>query len=425
MSSTTTAGRDDSRRGRLLNGLGQVTLGVMAVGIPTLSVPGLADAYVLPRAILVLIGGAICLAVAILLRQLRFGPLMWPGLLVAVAALVAGIFSIDPTVSFLGAPGRLDGVAERLGYLALFVAAVSLLRTGKDRTRLVSLFLLGCAAIAVDSIAQSLATGGARADANLGSPILLGALLAMALPLVVARGLRNWRWLGLMPLLSAGLVVSGTRSAWLGAFMGLSAILLLTIRQRRVLAASAAGVVVVVVVSLGIAITPLRDLNQDPGTARIHVWSDAVHMAWARPITGWGEDTMGEAFGTFVTGDWEHGVSFDRAHSEPIDLWIAQGAIGLAAIGWFWITWWKHLMTERRRDEIIGIMGLWVAYAFWALLNFDWVAATGPLWLFAAVAWSSGYGVPERSRRTTSGAFARIRRPRLRRAVTHPRAPAG
>jgi len=385
-----------NRHHRRLNAFGQVALGVTAVGIPTLSIPGIADAYVLPRAIVLLAGGTLSLTVAVLLRQVSLGPLIVPGLLVAIAAIVAGIFSIDRAVSLVGAPGRLDGVAERLGYLALFGAAVSLLRNGQDRRRLLSLFLLGCVALAVDSVVQSVATAGARADANLGSPVLLGALLAMAVPVVVARGLRNWRWFGLMPLLSAGLLASGTRSAWFGGLIGLLAVLLLTFRQHLVMTAAGA-IVILLGTSIGLAITPVRNLNQDPGTARIHIWNDALHMAAARPITGWGEDTMGEAFGQFVTGDWEHGAAFDRAHSEPLDLWIAQGATGVVAIGWFWLTWWKGLLRNRRREEIVGILGLWIAYATWALLNFDWVAATGPLWLLAAVAWSSGHAVPERA----------------------------
>src|SRR5207302_1897234 len=66
------------------------------------------------------------------------------------------------------------------------------------------------------------------------------------------------------------------------------------------------------------------------------LWSGLVV---ARPLFGWGPDTFGLVFGRFVTGDWEPGVTFDRAHNLVLDLWAAQGLVGLAACGSFFLVW--------------------------------------------------------------------------------------
>src|SRR5207302_885757 len=83
----------------------------------------------------------------------------------------------------------------------------------------------------------------------------------------------------------------------------------------------------------------LGSLHADTGAARLHVWRDTLGLVAARPLFGWGPDTFGLVFGRFVTGDWEPGVTFDRAHNLVLDLWAAQGLVGLAACGSFFLVW--------------------------------------------------------------------------------------
>src|SRR5437868_9727616 len=77
--------------------------------------------------------------------------------------------------------------------------------------------------------------------------------------------------------------------------------------------------------------SPLRTLNGDPPELRLHLWQDGLHMIAARPLTGWGEDTTGIAFGHFLSQDYASLVTFDRIHSGPLDVAATQGILGVAA----------------------------------------------------------------------------------------------
>src|SRR5207237_8074906 len=78
--------------------------------------------------------------------------------------------------------------------------------------------------------------------------------------------------------------------------------------------------------------SPLRALNDDPPQLRLHLWQDAVRMIGARPITGWGEDTTGLAFGQFLSQDYAGLVTFDRVHSGVLEIAATQGSVGLASL---------------------------------------------------------------------------------------------
>jgi hypothetical protein len=142
--------------------------------------------------------------------------------------------------------------------------------------------------------------------------------------------------------------------------------------------------------ALLLTFSPLRQLNQDTGTARLGVWGDSLRLVADRPLLGWGEDTLGLVYGRYQSRDWEPGDSFDRAHSLPLDLAAAQGLLGLATCIWLFGTWWWAVP---RRAELAGFGGAAAAYLAWALLNFDWAPVTAAFWLLAGAAWPEG---PER-----------------------------
>ena len=61
------------------------------------------------------------------------------------------------------------------------------------------------------------------------------------------------------------------------------------------------GAALLVLAAAVVVLSPLRGLNQDTGDARLGVWRDSLRVVAARPLTGWGEDTMGLVFGRFQT----------------------------------------------------------------------------------------------------------------------------
>ena len=361
--------------------------------VPTLFVPFSVDAYVLPRVGLTLLAGAALLGLGLTARGGSLGRLRWPAIVVAAAAVLAAVASVAPNLSLVGEFSRYESLPVRLAYLALFVGAAWI----GERRRLVAWFVIGCTVASCEALFQWLTRTLARPDGNLGQANLLGALLAMAIPLAVDRARWTPWWLAAGGVCALGLVATASRSGWLGALVGLCILTVFRASARQARWALAGSLVVVgLAIGLGLA-GPLRTLNQDTGSGRVGVWRDTMGLIAARPLVGWGEDSFGVVFGRFQTGDWSPGQSFDRAHSMPLDLAASQGLLGLAACAWFFSTVWHGLW---RKPEVGGLAGALGAYLAWSLLNFDWAPATGPFWALAGAAWAALPVVPDRSAAT-------------------------
>ena len=333
-------------------------------------------------------GGGLLLGAGLVAGRRSLGRLRLPALAVALTAVAAGLLSVAPAVSLVGAYGRYESLPVRLGYLALFAGAVWL----GERRRTVTAYLLGCSAASVEALYQAATQALPRPDGNLGNAGLLGALLAMALPLAVDRALAvepaaRRGWLALGALLTAGLAASTSRSAWLGAVAGLAVLAAFLVPPRRRWTVAAAGVAALAAAAALIALTPLRALNDDTGEARFGVWRDAMSVVAERPVLGWGEDTLGLVLGRHQTADWGPGHNFDRAHSMPLDLAATQGLAGLAACAWLAGAWWLGAWRRRDAPGVAGVAGAAGAYLAWSLVNFDWAPATAAFWLLLGAGW--------------------------------------
>jgi len=369
----------------LLGRAGRWLPAAVAVGfsglLPVLFIPTSVDAYILPRTVLVLVVG-----LAGLQLWPRLGSLRWPLVLVAAAAVASCVFSVVPALSFTGSYSRYESLPVRIAYLGLFCWGAAA-APGASRW-VVPSFILGCCVAAFEAGVEWITHSLPRPDGNLGQPNLLGVLLAMAIVLAVIRALRDPRWVPAVGLLGAGILACTSRSGWLATLIGLVVAVLFSVPARHLRRVALVGAAVVGLALVVVLASPLRTLNSDPGGARIGVWADALRMGAARPLTGWGEDTMGLHFGHFQTKDWELGHSFDRAHDQPIDLFVTQGLLGLSASGLFFgIFWWG--LWKRRSPALAGLAGACAAYFAWSLLNFDWAPATGAFWLLAGLAWGS------------------------------------
>src|SRR5262249_57057543 len=129
------------------------------------------------------------MAAGLVAGRRSLGALRLPVLAVAVAAVVAAAFSVAPSVSLVGTYGRYESLPMRLAYLGLFCGAVCV----GERERTMAAFVVGCALAAVEALFQAMTHALPRADGNLGQPNLLGALLAMAVPLALDMAWRRSR----------------------------------------------------------------------------------------------------------------------------------------------------------------------------------------------------------------------------------------
>jgi O-antigen ligase len=400
---------------------------LLAGALPLVFLPNLVDAFVLPRASIAIAGACLGAGLALLIPgKPGLGNMRWPLIACAAAAIVAFAFSVSWPLSLAGGYTRYESLPVRLSYLGLLAVPVWLLRSELARTVLVVALVLGTTIASAEAIFQWLGSVAYRPDGNLGNANVLGALVAMALPLAVAQMFRpGWLtggWWAAAAVMAGGLAASSSRSGAIAAIAGCVSLVVFALRGRLALVAGIVAAGIVLAAVLVIFLSPLRDLNGDPGPTRIHLYPDGLHLVAGRPFTGWGEDATGLVLGRFLTGDWSPGVTFDRIHSGPIDLAATQGLLGLAALGWvvvvvflaFWRSRFASAQPPPRAPPIgpisIGsIAGACIAYTVWVAVNFDWAPATAIFWLLAGVGWSA---LQARSKRNAEAlAPAEDRRP--------------
>lgn len=128
-------------------------------------------------------------------------PLVLPALLMMVVYLISSIFSLVPYTSFVGSYQRLQGFYSLMGYLVLFFAILSGLRTRVQLSRLLTVLILNGLPIALYGIIQHngldpLPWAGdvqTRVASNMGNPIFVAAYLIMIIPLTAARIVESFR----------------------------------------------------------------------------------------------------------------------------------------------------------------------------------------------------------------------------------------
>jgi O-antigen ligase len=392
----------------LLERLGGFLPAAIALALPTVFIPVAVDSYVLPRAAIAIAGAGLGSGLALLLPAgPGLGRLRIPLIAATAAALLAFAFSVSWPASLMGSYTRYESLPIRVGYLGLLAIGVWLMRDPAARDRVIPAFVLGTSIASLEALGQAILLYNHaidyRPDGNLGNANLLGALLAMAIPLAFARGMRGGRfplswWLSL--ILMAGAVVATTsRSGGLGALAGCLAVVVFMLRRKTALVGAAVAVGVVAIALALIVFSPLRFLNDDPGPTRLHLWPDAIRMIAARPLTGWGEDATGLVYGRFLSGDWAPEV--DRAHSGPLDIAATQGLLGLGALAWILFTLFRGGWRWRFMESVGALAAACIGYSAWVLFNFDWVPATAAFWLLAGTAWASVRAVETESRSPT------------------------
>src|ERR1700730_6949481 len=258
----------------LLERLGGFLPAAIALALPTVFIPVAVDSYILPRAAIVIAGAGLGCGLALLLPGgPTLGRIRLPLIAAAGAALLAFAFSISWPLSLVGSYTRYESLPIRLAYLGLLAAPVWLLRDQASRERVIAALVIGTSIASVQALAQAVLllnhSIDYRPDGNLGNANLLGALLAMAIPLALARGLKAARlgvlWWAALVLMAGALVATTSRSGGLGALAGCLAVSGAMLKRRKVRIGAAVAVAIVGAGLALIIVSPLRFLNDDPG----------------------------------------------------------------------------------------------------------------------------------------------------------------
>jgi len=192
-----------------------------------------------------------------------------PALLTMIVYLVSTLFSLVPFTSFIGSYQRLQGTFTLFGYLVLFFAIITSLRTREQLSRLMTVLILNSLPVALYGIIQHngldpLPWAGdvkSRVASNMGNAIFVAAYLIMIVPLTIARIAQSFgdilsraesrfsdilRASAYIFLLAVQLLTiwhSGSRGPWLGMIAAgfLFPYLALLLLQKQALAAKIAG----------------------------------------------------------------------------------------------------------------------------------------------------------------------------------------
>ncbi|MBN1286753.1 MAG: O-antigen ligase family protein [Anaerolineae bacterium] len=297
-----------------------------------------------------------------------------PLLAYTLILILATLASIDPALSLWGAPGWRAGLLTWLACAGVFLAA-GRLRDAMGRRRVVNALLAGSAPVCIYGLVQRAgldpmpwAAGvGPRIFSTFGHPNFFAAYLAMVAPLALVRawdartasktpGASFWMWAALLALQSVCMVMTLSRSGWLGmaASLGMVTLGLLWRAGRRRLAIGlvigAAGTALgLVALSLlpplpGYEPPLLQTLTSmfrlDGPTVRVRTtgWEAAARMVADRPLLGFGPGTFGAVL------EWYYPPGLapfggarmlgGRPHNLLLEAAVESGVPGAAAYGW-------------------------------------------------------------------------------------------
>ena len=294
---------------------------------------------------------------------------------------LASAASTDPSTSLLG---RYNSYAYGLWGFSLLAAAYQLAaRSARSHEAARAGWLVWAAAIVGGyGILQKLGFDpllqvyrlpeGRRAISTIGSPVDLGALLALVWP----RSL--WRFDARRKpapaiaavLIAGGLVASASRGAWLAAAVGAAAYWLLRRRDPGTsLRPSLAATVAAVAAAVAWSFRPAASISD---VARREVWKTALLAFAKRPLLGWGPDGFEDAFRLLRTDGFVAVMGSGRhqayPHNDILQVLAGSGLAGAAAFAWLL---WMLARTARRALEapetrmlaaslLAGLLALWV-----------------------------------------------------------------
>lgn len=331
-------------------------------------------------------------------RVRRPDALTWSVLAWVIAGVMATLGARSPQLALMGEVSQREGLLTVVALAGLHLAAAHAHRHAhdvRDTLRVVMIAGVVAAVYAQSQLAgldpvrwsgiHTFVVNGAialRPSGSLGSPVLLGVVLAATLPLVLARlaeARSDAAWLvPAAALLAATLLMTLSRGAWLAGALGASVAVTGAIaagaRPRRLAWTLAASLSPAVLFGLGRSWAPLvarlsEGLDTGSGAARAAIARGALQLWSERPWFGVGLDGFGLAFPrvqepALWRAEWI-GLPV-HAHSVILQVLATMGVAGaLAGTAWIVASLWALFAAWRRHPDerpwIAGLAGGFVA----------------------------------------------------------------
>ncbi len=289
---------------RSLSEMPSLAIGVVFIGVVLAFQPYGLDQFLLPKALVLLVGAPLVIGIVVAGRVLPTGDAF-------LIVLVVSFLAWSTTVPLLHARNRVlhgVGALELLLLIVLFGGALATRASGpRADVRLIRLLALpalivaplaGALGLGVDPLRlvfdlSSTRPGRWQVLTTLGNPTWTAELLVLSLPLVLVAWKPAGRWrgiwfLGVGLVFAAAIVATGSRGALVGlavaAFVGWRLGLGPVVRRpRRVVLC---GVITAGVLVMVIGVGRMGELK--PLTGRLGLWAAGIHLVGQEPLTGSG-----------------------------------------------------------------------------------------------------------------------------------------
>jgi len=309
--------------------------------IGTLALFGVAAAVLFSIAaaqILLAIAIACWIGVVIVRRErVEVPAFFWPLAAYAGITLVSAAFSIEPRVSFVDCKQLV---------LFLIVPVVYRFISRERAATMVTVVLSFAAASAAYGIIQyaliTLNPLSQRPHGTLGHYMTYSGLLMLVISVALARvlfGRSDRMWAAVvMPALAVAVIVTLSRSAWVGACA--AAALLLALKDFRLLA------VLPIVAAIFIAAAPpavmarfvsIFDVRDPTNRDRLAMLREGEHMIAAHPLVGVGPNMVQVLYADYRDPDAVEKVN-PHLHNVPVQIAAERGLPALAIWLWFIVT---------------------------------------------------------------------------------------
>ena len=312
-----------------------------------------ADIFAAPKIALLRLCAAVLLALwairAIASRRVTMprGPLALIMLAFIAIVMISAYLSADPAISFLGLRKRYFGASTYLS-LGVIFASTSAVTWNYRRLRLLAWTVAGAAgSVGLVGLAQLsgstwpadlTAIFGSSVYSTFGNPNMLGAYLAMTVPLGLALVRVEPEQVG--KVVAAGITMIAVSVVFLtrsnGAFFGLiwgvavfgAMTWLLAGRRQRAIAVVAGLFIITALLT-----TVLASSNENATQRRLFIWNGAIKMIAAQPLTGSGPDLMRYAVPPHLSSKYGfHTEIPEDAHNLPLTTAATAGLPALIAL---------------------------------------------------------------------------------------------
>lgn len=329
--------------------------------------------------------------------RLRDSKILFVFSLFVVWIFIADLFAVNSHKAFWGNFERMEGWITLLHLFLFFIVSGSLLRTRKLWNIFWFISLGISIIISFDAFLDIAHTSsGTRVGGMFGNPIYLAAYALFHVFIaayyffnnqITSRLIRFFLFVAAL-LNIIILFYSGTRSAFLGLFVGViistSSFFIIRYGVGKKTFKLIIAILIIALSIFFLARSPLlRDvfpfsriasISIDDGKTRITLWQMAFEGAKDRPIFGWGQEGYNYVFSTYYKPSlFNQEQWFDRAHNTYID-WLIAGGIPalLLYMTIFWLviqSIWKNEKDLIAMSLLIGAIGAYAVHSFFVFDN--------------------------------------------------------